>query len=85
MVSGAVSGAMVGSIIRKCLYLLVGVAGFEPATPSSRTSVGCKQTSKYGHFHSRFRGYVASLFTLFWGETGAEVPALADQPKGEGK
>jgi hypothetical protein len=36
-VSGAISGAGVFSGSDKLLKTLVGVAGFEPATPSSRT------------------------------------------------
>ena len=38
------------TMVRKPLILLVGVAGFEPATPSSRTMGTAHKPAKHRHF-----------------------------------
>ena len=51
LVSGRVSGRVIGRKIRNALNLLVGAAGFEPATPSSRTR--CATRLRYAPMKAR--------------------------------
>ena len=46
---------------------MVGAAGFEPATPASRTELLPKEPLNFQHFLSPFRTDLRRLFPLFFG------------------
>jgi hypothetical protein len=46
---------------------MVGVAGFEPATPASRTSFPSRQPLYFQYFSSAFDHSLRVSFTLFFG------------------